>query len=207
MHRYGVLVIIWAVWCCLHSFMITPSIVELVQRRFKKANRYYRLFYNFIASITLIPVLLYYFSIKGPLVFQWEGPLRVVQAVLAVSALVLFIVGARRYDMAQFLGISQIRGNGTCHVLKEDCSLDTGGVLGVVRHPWYAGGILAVWARHMNMADILTNVVLTAYFVTGALLEERKLVKEFGEEYRAYQKRVSMLFPLKHVIRKWKAKG
>ena len=42
---------------------------------------------------------------------------------------------------------------------------------------------------------LVTNLVLTAYFVIGAILEERKLVAEFGEEYREYQKRVPMLVP------------
>jgi protein-S-isoprenylcysteine O-methyltransferase Ste14 len=39
--------------------------------------------------------------------------------------------------------------------------------------------------------------VFTAYVVVGTLLEEKKLVAEFGEEYRSYQRRVSMLVPLK----------
>jgi protein-S-isoprenylcysteine O-methyltransferase Ste14 len=33
--------------------------------------------------------------------------------------------------------------------------------------------------------------------VVGTILEERKLVAEFGDEYRQYQREVSMLFPWK----------
>jgi protein-S-isoprenylcysteine O-methyltransferase Ste14 len=33
--------------------------------------------------------------------------------------------------------------------------------------------------------------------VVGAFLEERKLVRIFGEEYRDYQQKVSMFIPVK----------
>jgi protein-S-isoprenylcysteine O-methyltransferase Ste14 len=39
--------------------------------------------------------------------------------------------------------------------------------------------------------------VLSAYLVIGTLLEERKLVLEFGDKYREYQRQVSMFIPLK----------
>jgi protein-S-isoprenylcysteine O-methyltransferase Ste14 len=41
--------------------------------------------------------------------------------------------------------------------------------------------------------------VLTLYIVVGTLLEERKLVHEFGDTYRSYQARVSMFVPLKWI--------
>jgi len=37
---------------------------------------------------------------------------------------------------------------------------------------------------------------MTAYFVIGSRLEERKLVREFGENYRRYQQSVPALMPL-----------
>ena len=202
MIRYILLILLWGGWCFLHSFMITPAVINLVRKRFKKANRYYRIFYNLAALVTLIPVMSYYFSMKGPPIFQWGGLLRIIQVLLAVSALILFIGGARRYDLAQFLGFRQFRGDNSCLTIKDDCSVDRGGILGIVRHPWYFGGILIVWARDLGMADILTNLVISMYFVVGAFLEERKLLMEFGDEYRDYQQRVSMLFPYKWIFEK-----
>ena len=202
MTRYVVLILFWGAWCFLHSFLITPTVTGFVQKCFEKTYRYYRIFYNFIALVTLIPVLVYSFSIKGLPVFRWEGPFQIVQGLLVVSALLLFIGGARLYDFAQFLGIRQVRENSTCSVLTDDCRLDTGGILGMVRHPWYAGGILIVWARNLDMAAVLTSLVITGYFLIGSFLEERKLLAEFGEEYIDYKQRVSMLFPFKWVIRK-----
>jgi protein-S-isoprenylcysteine O-methyltransferase Ste14 len=202
MERYVILILLWLIWCCLHSFMITPGVTSFIRKHFEKQFPYYRIFYNVVASLTLLPVLAYTFFLNGVPVFQWEGPFRIVQVLLSVSALILFIGGAGRYDLPQFLGLRQARENNTCSVLREDCSLDTKGILGVVRHPWYAGGILIVWARDLDVTAILTNLVISAYFVIGAFLEERKLRTEFGEEYKAYQRNVSMLFPLKWVMRK-----
>jgi protein-S-isoprenylcysteine O-methyltransferase Ste14 len=124
-----------------------------------------------------------------------------------VWALLFFVGGARRYDLAQFLGIRQVRENNACSILTDDWRLDTGGILGMVRHPWYAGGILIVWARNLDMATILTNLVITVYFFIGAFLEERKLLAEFGEEYVDYQQRVSMFFPFKWAIQKLRGNG
>jgi protein-S-isoprenylcysteine O-methyltransferase Ste14 len=38
-------------------------------------------------------------------------------------------------------------------------------------------------------------MVISAYFIIGAILEERKLLQEFGEKYREYQENVSMFIP------------
>jgi protein-S-isoprenylcysteine O-methyltransferase Ste14 len=202
MTRYAALVLLWTAWCFLHSFMITLTFTGFVRKHFEKAYQYYRIFYNFTALVTLIPVLAYAFSVQEPPVFRWEGSLRIIQGLLIASALVLFIGGARRYDLAQFIGIRQVRKNSGCNVLTDNCLLDTGGILGMVRHPWYAGGILIVWARNLDVAAILTNLVITGYFFIGAFLEERKLQAEFGDEYIDYQQNVSMLFPIKWVMKK-----
>ena len=67
----------------------------------------------------------------------------------------------------------------------------------MVRHPWYVAVFLLIWAGDQNAAAITVNLVLSAYLIVGTLLEERKLVIEFGEKYRSYQDRVSMFVPLK----------
>ena len=66
-----------------------------------------------------------------------------------------------------------------------------------IRHPWYTAVVLLLWAGDLDMAALVGNGVLTVYIVVGTLLEERKLVHEFGGAYRSYQGRVSMFVPLK----------
>jgi protein-S-isoprenylcysteine O-methyltransferase Ste14 len=75
----------------------------------------------------------------------------------------------------------------------------------VIRHPWYAGLVLLLWARDLDIAGLVVSSVLTVYILIGTLLEERKLVHEFGDAYRDYQRRVSMFVPIKwlYLVRPW----
>jgi protein-S-isoprenylcysteine O-methyltransferase Ste14 len=197
MTRYLLLAFLWIAWCALHSAMISLSVTGALEKKFPGAWRWYRLFFNAVAVGTLVPVLLYAESLRGPVLFSWTGPWRIVQLLLIGAALLFFVAGARRYDFFQFLGMRQLKEDNGCSVLTDDCTLDTGGILSAVRHPWYTGGMLVVWARPLDTAAIFTNLVVSGYFVVGAFLEERKLKRQFGTAYTAYQKRVSMFFPVR----------
>ena len=203
MVEYLLLAVLWIAWCTLHSAMITLSVTESLRRRLPNAFRYYRIFFNLVAVITLVPVLIYTFSLNGgPVHFAWQGLWRVVQVLLWLASLSLFMAGSRRYDLFQFLGLRQIKDPDSCSVLTDDCSLDTSDVLSLVRHPWYTGGILIIWARPLDTAAIVTNLVLTGYFIVGAFLEEQILKVQFGQEYSDYQQQVSMFVPIKWVLKR-----
>lgn len=207
MNPYLTLALLWILWCTLHSLLISRPVTGYLSGRHPGLFRYYRLFYNAFAVVTLTGVLAYGLTVDGPPVFRWEGLLRLPQAVLIAAAVVLFAAGGRRYDLAQFLGLRQARAENACATLTDDCEIDTRGVLGLVRHPWYTGGILIVWARNLDMAAVVTNLAICLYFVVGAMLEERKLRAEFGARYEAYQRRVSMFLPFKWLGRRWRGRA
>jgi protein-S-isoprenylcysteine O-methyltransferase Ste14 len=121
----------------------------------------------------------------------------VFQVFLLAIVVLLLLAGARHYDMLQFLGLRQISGGTSHSALTETGKLDTTGTLGITRHPWYLATIILLWARGFDVAGLITNIILTIYLVVGTVLEERKLLIEYGEDYRRYRENVSMLIPFK----------
>lgn len=199
--RYFFLMILWVGWCSLHSALVSLPLTEALRKKFPNRFRYYRIIYNFFAAVTLIPVLLYGYSLKSAPLITWQGPWAIVPALLIASALLFLWAGARRYDLRQFMGLRQLTDDKTCSVLTNDCTLDTRGVLSVVRHPWYTAGILIVWARPLDVSTILVNLIICSYFVIGAILEERKLMVQFDQDYVNYKRQVSMFFPVKWILK------
>jgi protein-S-isoprenylcysteine O-methyltransferase Ste14 len=65
-----------------------------------------------------------------------------------------------------------------------------------VRHPIYFIQILMMWSYPDLTADrLLFNVLWTMWMYVGTVLEEADLISDFGQAYRDYQRKVSMLIP------------
>jgi protein-S-isoprenylcysteine O-methyltransferase Ste14 len=199
--KYLFLALAWTAYCMLHSAMISETVTRFLKRRLGDSFRFYRLFFNSVAVLTLIPVLWYSHSLRQEAIVRWEGVWLVLQYLLMACGVLLVIAGGRHYSLRQFVGISQLQG-ASSGGLAAGGGIDSSGVLGLVRHPWYTAVVLLLWARNLDMAALVGNGVLTVYIVVGTLLEERKLVHEFGDAYRSYQRRVSMFVPLKWTRRR-----
>ncbi len=192
-HLYAVLG--WVLWCTLHSVLISVTVTGCLERRLGPGYRFHRLFYSIFSLATLLPLVYYADSIRPDPFYRWDGYLVVVQYALILTVSYLFIAGAKHYSFSELLGIRQILAGGKGAAPADDDTFALSGIHGAVRHPWYLAGILIVWAQDLSLFVILNNIVTSAYFIIGSFLEERKMVRRFGEKYRAYQRRVPMLIP------------
>ena len=198
---YVLLVILWSGWCWLHSYLISTRFTAFLETIAGSYNRYFRLGYNVFALLSLMPPVLFTLSIRSaelPL-FIWQGWYDVLRYGLLGVALLFFAGGAHHYDLLHFSGITQIRSERHSPLLTSSAQFEPDGFLGVVRHPWYLGGIILVWtiSSRLYPSTILVATIISIYFVVGTILEEKKLVARYGDEYRVYQHQVSMLLPVK----------
>jgi protein-S-isoprenylcysteine O-methyltransferase Ste14 len=76
--------------------------------------------------------------------------------------------------------------------------LQISGVHRYVRHPLYLGTFIFLWGLFLLIplwSSLIAVVLIQAYTQTGIIFEEKKLVAEFGDQYRDYQQAVPKLIP------------
>jgi len=78
----------------------------------------------------------------------------------------------------------------------------------LVRHPLMTGLLLCFWcASTFTVGQLLWAAVMTGYIVLGTVLEERDLVRRFGDDYRRYASAVPAFFPAPLGRRIFRARG
>ena len=182
----------WAAYGALHSLLASLSVKAWFVRRWPAFAPRYRLAFNLIAIVTLIPIAwatLAPSAIGGDWLWRWTGPAAWLANGLALAALAGIAMASTAYDMAAFLGLrpSADMGEGPFRISPLHRH---------VRHPWYAFTLLLVWTRDMNPPLLVSALAVTAYFILGARLEEAKLLAIHGEAYRRYRAKVPGFLPL-----------
>lgn len=88
--KYIALSLLITAWCVLHSAMISVSVTAYLKRLLGEGFRFYRLFFNLVAIITLIPVALFAYSIQTEVIVDWSGYMRIGQVILLAMAVLFF---------------------------------------------------------------------------------------------------------------------
>ena len=78
-------------------------------------------------------------------------------------------------------------------IIRENHQLISYGIYSLIRHPIYLGVILAAISIPVFSANLLGFLLMSV--LVRIKLEEQLLVEEFGDDYRAYQKRTRKLIP------------
>ena len=193
----SILALMWTAWCFMHSLLISRGFADRMKKILGRGYAYYRLAYTVFSLFSLIPVIYFQLNIAEKVIFAWPWPWLLVKFGLYAAAFLLFYGGFRVYDLQYMLGIRQIQEM-KHGIKKKGMDFTTEGILAYVRHPWYSGAILLVWAfAEVTDVSLVSKAILTAYIIAGALLEEQKLIHEIGEPYLAYRKKVPMFMPWK----------
>lgn len=98
----------------------------------------------------------------------------------------------RQTGAGDFLGTSQLHSRHT-----QTPVLVTSGYYAHMRHPLYFFSTVFLILNPVVTAQwLLLTLFALLYFIIGGLIEERRLLKTFGDEYRTYQLRVPFMLPV-----------
>ncbi|MFN8459251.1 MAG: isoprenylcysteine carboxylmethyltransferase family protein [Anaerolineae bacterium] len=190
-----IIIIFFVVYAVLHSWLAALAVKNWARGIFgPQVDRWYRLVYNIIAVVTLLPLLLMLVWLPDMTLYVAPSPWRWLMVAGQVAALGGLTVSLLQTGLLHFLGLSQLVAGRPA----ESGVLSERGFYGWVRHPLYFFGTLLLWLTPLMTSNWLTVcVIFTLYFYLGSFLEERRLLAEFGPAYRAYQQRVSRFMPWK----------
>jgi len=183
----------WLAYFALHSLLASLWLKRRVADRHPAWMRGYRLGFNVIATLLLLPPLWLTFADHGPWLWRWTGAWAWLANGLALLALAGVAWSLRWYDGAEFLGLRQWRERR--HGVDDQEGFHLSPLHRHVRHPWYALSLVLIWTRDMSASLLVTALLLTGYFVIGSRLEERKLIAYHGDVYRRYRRLVPALIP------------
>jgi len=192
--RLLLLCVVWLLYFLIHSLLASLGVKGWVARRWPGLMPAYRLGFNALAGLLLIPPLYLVYGSGSEYLWRWQGLAGWLANGLALLALAGFYWSLRFYDTGEFIGLRQWRERE--RKVEDQEHFHISPLHRYVRHPWYSLGLVLIWTRDMTPEFLLTAVLATLYFLFGSRLEERKLLVYHGERYRRYRNRVPGLIPL-----------
>lgn len=191
--KYFWLIILWIGFGISHSYLISGGFTGWVKDVLGRNYSFYRLAYNIISFASFIPLLYYTKLVDSQLVIDVN---LIVQVILLSLSTFILIWSFFTFDPLEFIGLRQVIRFYTGQDAADDRQvLVSTGLYGIVRHPMYSGTLLFIWGLDSTLAEVIMKIILSIYLFVGAILEERKLIQEFGQSYVEYQKKVPMLIP------------
>lgn len=185
------LAFLWILYGVLHSVLAGPGVKRFFEKTVGRFYIHYRLFYTVFAFVGLIAIVWFQLIIPTVNLFKPSAVTGIAGFIIGAAGLVLMLICIKKYFM-------KLSGLQSLFREKVQTALIISGVHRFVRHPLYLGTFLFIWGLFLLLPALtllISNTIITAYTLVGTELEEKKLVAEFGEQYRNYQKYVPKLIP------------
>lgn len=174
----------WIGYFLLHSLLASNRSKKWVASRWPQFP--YRLAYNILATILLLPGLWLLLGKPWHPLWTLEGFWKYLAWVAQLLAIAGFFASLAHYDMKAFLGLKQ--------EAPEDFKISP--FHRYVRHPWYFFALALIWSQDMDEGRFVFSVLATCYLFIGSRHEEAMLIEQYGDRYETYRKKVPALFPL-----------
>lgn len=175
----------------LHSLLAVPRIKERITRYTGLNASAYRLGYNIISLMVFGWVMTA--GRNSTILYEIPGLARYAFYLSQALLLVALAFCLKNTGLASFLGLDALKMTSENRMPH---TLATKGWYGIVRHPLYLLSILFMFLNPvMTVRWMLLASLGTLYFLIGALIEEKRLQKEFGDTYILYRKQVPFIVP------------
>jgi len=175
----------------IHSLTASTGFKHLMYRLMGDwLKKYYRLLYSILSVIALLPVITLPFLIPDKHLYTIPPPWIYLTSLVQIASISLLAYSVIQTGALQFIGIPQAFGE------KTKDSLNTSGLYRMVRHPLYTFSLLFLWLTPVMTRNLaLLYGALTVYILIGAVFEERKLLRIFGQEYADYRGKTPFIIP------------
>ncbi len=194
---------IWAaliVFAVIHTALASHGAKALASRLLgaRVAEAAYRLIFNAIALVAIAPALYLAWTLPDVELYRFPAPLDSIALLIQGLAALGLVYSVYQMDWAFFAGLRQIIEPPANTTIESTSTarLVTSGLHRFVRHPLYTMSLIILYlVSPMTLNRLALVAGIHVYFWIGSIFEERKLVREFGDAYRDYQRRVPRLLP------------
>ena len=189
----AVMIAYFVIFGLTHSLLADPRAKRAVRRAVgQAADRWYRLVYVILSAVAILPFFYILAFMPDRTLYVVPAPWKWLMMAGQAISVIAVVAALKQTGFFYFFGLSQSFSDRP----EEPGTLVTGGFYCHIRNPLFFFGTVFLWLFPFMTVNLLTfNILSMVYFCIGALHEERSLVEEFGDAYKAYKQRVPMIIP------------
>ena len=205
----GRVVLICAIWACVHSLLASKPAKDLVARTAGPRCRdgLYRLAFNTQSLVTVAWAARRFVRLPDREIYRARPPWSWLFRAGQVGSLGVLFSGVRVVGVLEFAGVvplwramtgreSRPEAEAQGPPIGADGEMERVGAFRFTRHPGNLGamGFFLLWPRMtVNRATLAALVIL--YVVLGSMHEERRLRMAYGEAFERYRRAAPFLIP------------